>query len=476
MNLRAAIGRLSIRSRIQIYSVVLLVLLASLMSGIIWEVSNDLLHKQLESLGQETAFHVASKSATLIMAEDYYSLGEEVRQSAQTSHYIRYIFISDTSGRILAHTFDGGVPSALIERARQTQPSESPQSRQLTSNEGRLLEMTAPIEQGSLGSVHVGLSTSAARQYLAGKLAEVVLLTVLVCFVAALASGRIAKAITAPLQRLSVVADKIAAGQWQKQASCGGAPEVERLTTAFNAMTGTLTRNLDERERLLLELQQKEAVRAHLMERLLRAQEDERRRISRELHDETGQALASLMVTMRMLAEETDDPTYREVLLRSRDVAEGVLLGIRNLAVELRPPVLDDIGLIAALRRHLERLCTPLSLQWTLESEQEEWNLRSDVAVALYRIVQEGVTNIIRHAQAASLHLSFHQQNDWLCIELADDGRGVTEKQVAETERLGIQGMRERVELLGGRFTLSPAAGQGTLLRVEIPLTKETPL
>ena len=212
------------------------------------------------------------------------------------------------------------------------------------------------------------------------------------------------------------------------------------------------------------------------MERLLRAQEDERRRISRELHDETGQALASLMVTMRMLAEETDDPTYREVLLRSRDVAEGVLLGIRNLAVELRPPVLDDIGLIAALRRHLERLCTPLSLQWTLESEQEEWNLRSDVAVALYRIVQEGVTNIIRHAQAASLRLSFHQQNDWLCIELADDGRGVTEKQVAETERLGIQGMRERVELLGGRFTLSPATGQGTLLRVEIPLTKETPL
>ena len=191
MNIRAAVSRLSIRSRIQMYSVVLLVLLASLMSGIIWEVSNDLLRKQLESLGQETAFHVASKSAVMIMAEDYYTLGEEVRQSAQTSHYIRYIFISDTSGRILAHTFDGGVPSALIERARQTQPSESPQSRQLTSNEGRLLEMTAPIDQGSLGSVHVGLSTSAARQYLAGKLAEVVFLTILVCFVAALASGRV---------------------------------------------------------------------------------------------------------------------------------------------------------------------------------------------------------------------------------------------------------------------------------------------
>ena len=84
MNIRAAVSRLSIRSRIQMYSVVLLVLLASLMSGIIWEVSNDLLRKQLESLGQETAFHVASKSAVMIMAEDYYTLGEEVRQSAQT--------------------------------------------------------------------------------------------------------------------------------------------------------------------------------------------------------------------------------------------------------------------------------------------------------------------------------------------------------------------------------------------------------
>ena len=152
-----------------------------------------------------------------------------------------------------------------------------------------------------------------------------------------------------------------------------------------------------------------------------------------------------------------------------------MLLGIRDLAVELRPPVLDDIGLIAALRRHLERLCTPLSLQWTLESEQEEWNLRSDVAVALYRIVQEGVTNVIRHAHASSLRLRFQQQGTWLCMELADDGQGVSEKQPAETERLGIQGMRERVELLGGRFTLAPDSNQGTLLRVQIPLTKETP-
>ena len=210
-------------------------------------------------------------------------------------------------------------------------------------------------------------------------------------------------------------------------------------------------------------------VRRESVRSIVAGEERERTRLSRELHDETGQALASILLALRRLEASAGEQAVAPV----RELVLHTLEGVRRLAVELRPSVLDDIGLGPALESLAERLRVPDGPTLAVTVESERLDLTSEIETVLYRIAQEALTNAIKHADAAALHVDLVREEDGVRLRIADDGRGFAADDA--TDRLGLRGMRERVALLGGQLSIDTKPGAGTVLVATIPVPLQEP-
>lgn len=206
------------------------------------------------------------------------------------------------------------------------------------------------------------------------------------------------------------------------------------------------------------------------LQRVVTAQELERRRLARELHDETGQALTSILLGLRGLEEAGDPEELRKAVTEVRDLVRSTLQDVRQLAVELRPKALDDFGLVAALERLTQSFAEQTGLSVEFEPALPEGRLPPEVETALYRIVQESLTNIVKHARATRVSVVLTRKDDSVSVVVEDDGVGF-EPGRAREGGLGLVGMRERVGLLGGRVTVESRPGAGTTFVAEVPLT-----
>ncbi len=229
-----------------------------------------------------------------------------------------------------------------------------------------------------------------------------------------------------------------------------------------------------ENARLWEEVWQKEAVRRELLYRLMTAQEEERRRIARELHDEAGQALTSLLVSLRLMENAKSLEEVRSLVAGMREVVSGTLDAMHNLAVELRPSVLDDLGLVPALARYIQGCRARLGMTVDLEVVGlDSVRLPEAVETAIYRITQEAVTNAARHAGARHVSVVLERRGDTVVLIVEDDGEGFDMETVMAAQRqgrLGLSGMAERASLVGGRLTVESAPGAGTTVLLEVPI------
>ncbi|MEX2023945.1 MAG: GAF domain-containing sensor histidine kinase, partial [Thermoleophilaceae bacterium] len=203
------------------------------------------------------------------------------------------------------------------------------------------------------------------------------------------------------------------------------------------------------------------------LRRVVEAQELERRRLARELHDQTGQELTSVLLGLKAVEEATTDAERAEALGAVRGQVVETLRDVRRLAVELRPKALDDFGLVAALERLRDTFSEQTGMRVDLES-QIGGRLPSDVETALYRIVQEALTNIVKHAQASSISIVLTRSSRAVSAVIEDDGRGFTPD--SGGEGLGLLGMAERLALLGGKLKIESSRGAGTTIVAEVPL------
>jgi signal transduction histidine kinase len=203
------------------------------------------------------------------------------------------------------------------------------------------------------------------------------------------------------------------------------------------------------------------------MRRVVQAQELERTRLARELHDETGQALTSILLGLKPL-EDLVDAAARPAVAEVRALVVSTLQDVRRLAVELRPSALDDLGLVPALRR-LAQTVAETGLQVDLEAHIGDERLPEPVETALYRIVQEAVTNVAKHAGAEHLSITLMRKNGSVVAIVEDDGKGFDPER-ARSDGLGLVGMRERLALVGGTLRIEAAAGAGTTIAAEVPL------
>jgi signal transduction histidine kinase len=205
------------------------------------------------------------------------------------------------------------------------------------------------------------------------------------------------------------------------------------------------------------------------LRRVVGGQELERRRLARELHDETGQALTSILLGLRTVDEAADSADVRKAVADLRKLVVATLQDVRRLAVQLRPKALDDFGLVPALERLVQTFSETSGIQVDLEARLGDERLPAEVETTLYRIVQEALTNVVKHAEAQKVSILLVPRDGSVTAVIEDDGRGF-DPSLATADRLGLQGMRERVELHDGRLTVETASGSGTTLAVEVPL------
>lgn len=208
-----------------------------------------------------------------------------------------------------------------------------------------------------------------------------------------------------------------------------------------------------------------------LSRRVISIQECERGRVARELHDELGQLMTGLNFRLE-LAGASPDPSTQEHLSKARALVGELLSRVRNLSLDLRPGILDDLGLVPALRWLLGRhdgfeLAARVSLE---HSQQAEQRFNPDVETAAYRVAQEAVTNASRHAAASVVKVRVWTRSDALCLQVEDNGRGFDVVGPGQGAGSGLLGMGERTRQLGGRFSLESAPGHGTLVMVELPI------
>ena len=247
-------------------------------------------------------------------------------------------------------------------------------------------------------------------------------------------------------------------------------PEQIDLAGAIGRQVGVAIDAERQRQRLVAELAKREALRGQLLERALAAQEDERRRIARELHDEAGQSLTSLMIGLGLLEQESEPAAVTARTAELKQMADTVLEDLHRLAVDLRPASLDHLGLVPALRQYVELYRRQSGLDVQLEVVGlGSGRLPADVEITFYRVVQEALTNVLRHAQATQVGVLLEQRDEQVVAIVEDNGVGFDPEAAGENGRLGLFGMRERAEILGGTLTIESAPDQGTTIFVEVP-------
>jgi len=203
--------------------------------------------------------------------------------------------------------------------------------------------------------------------------------------------------------------------------------------------------------------------------RVVEAQELERRRLARELHDETGQALTSILLGLKPLEDALADHPAHTALAGLREQVVTALQDVRRLAVELRPAVLDDFGLVPALERLTESFAEQSDVRIDFHSALGEARLPPEVETALYRVVQESLTNIVKHANARNVSVSLARRPTGVAVVIEDDGVGFDQRTVRR-EGIGLLGMRERLALIDGRLEIESRPGAGTTLVAEVPV------
>ncbi len=248
----------------------------------------------------------------------------------------------------------------------------------------------------------------------------------------------------------------------------GGGPDVSGSFLLGVAEVVTATA---QGGRLRRSLEEKETQRSRLLQALLTAQEEERGRIARDLHDQIGQSLTAMLLGLDRQLERSAPAAdgARDELRRLRSLTAVTLADVRRIALDLRPSVLDELGLAAALRRFARELHERYGIAVTVLVEVPE-RLPAQVETVLYRVAQEALTNVVRHARAAEASIVVTVAGGFVQLVVEDGGVGFDPTALAPAERIGLIGMRERLELLGGGLRLESAPGSGCSVHGRLPL------
>ena len=457
----------SIRTKIMGIVVSLTLLLGAFVT---WQVRSQMegaLANELRNRGYSVAGDLALRSVDPILLDDAYALYQLLVDTKQNHPDVTYAFVLDPKGRVIAHTFEGNAfPTQLLQLATSGAFEDQRtgiQHLRFQSNEGVIHDFAAPILSGEAGVVHLGMSEQRLQSVIDALTRRIILTTGLVALVGILAAIALTWILTRPVLELIKTTEAVGSGDLSARAPRLADDEIGDLADAFNSMV----QDLEVSQRAL---QEKELARTRLLEKLITVQEEERKRIARELHDGIGQALISLMVNMKVATHITETEHRQERNNELRRSVADILDQVRLLSRELRPSVLDDLGLEAALKVFIDEF-TQLSPHVTVDLHCElAQRPPAVVEITLYRIIQEAMLNAARHSGGDTISVLVAQRPDRIQAIIEDNGHGFDVEAAQRSGRsMGLHAMRERAELIGGRVSFESSA-EGVSVYVDIPI------
>ncbi len=346
-----------------------------------------------------------------------------------------------------------------------------------------------------VGMLFVGIPEAPFAAMKEGTIKQYIYISLFGILLALAIAYTLSRKITGPLQRLTQTMQKVELGDLSQRFSSdlsAGRPsesglfrprpganhpppqaEIEILGNFFDRMMSSLQRNWEQNLELQASLEEKEKNRVKLLKKLIFVQEEERKRVARELHDGTSQSLTSLMLILKAIQKSDDIKEIRKLTETYREVLYNTLEEIQKISYELRPMTLDKLGIDEAIKRYIGDLLEHTNIKITYDNKECAFsNLDQEIETTVYRIVQETLTNAVRHSQAGNIEVVLRSDDRFVEMIARDDGRGFELEKVTKNweNALGILGMMERAALLMGELKIDSAPGKGTTVRLRLPL------
>ncbi len=486
----------SLRSKITISVVVPLILILGTFTTIEYARHEEAVLYNLSFLAAQTAQVIENSLQHEMLSRNLQGI-QEMLDAIGESQEMSVVFLMDTNGQVIFAPEGIGKGVQLDNRDPTCQPChrlppiERPSSVVVTLPDGaRVFRSMNPIEnlpacqechepaQRLIGLLLTDISMASIEAPLAADLQAKFLwgtMTILVTIVVVnLVMSRLV------LQRLERLAQTIAQfghGQRELRLPTRDSDEIGQLTRAFNDMGQRIEIEATENLALTEQLRHQSEQRGALLKRLITAQEDERKRVARELHDDLGQALAGLALqaeaTEKYIGSNPDRALSQ--LRQIKQLVNETIKRMYDLIMALRPSALDDLGLAAALNSRAQNILVGTGINFKLETEELTERLPSEIEITVYRIFLEALTNIIRHANANQVRITLTQRNSTFMGEITDDGSGFDPQSLRASRDspggYGLLSMHERVTQYGGHIEIASKPGEGTCIQVRIPIT-----
>lgn len=344
--------------------------------------------------------------------------------------------------------------------------------------EGRMIAAASPIRNTSWLLVTAQPEQPVlepAREFLG----KVIIIAAALIAIGMFIAWQMSSNITRPLHKLTAAASAIASGDYTTAVEVNRRDEVGKLGRAFNAMAVQVSKGKEELEKKIIETQQMNEQLRNLSAHLQNIREEERMHIAREMHDELGQFLTGLKMDIAWLNKKIsngeDSAAKREKLSEMTKLVDDAVIFVRRLAAELRPSILDDLGLIAALEWHSREFNRRFNIEVKFESKSPDLKTSELVATGLFRMYQESLTNVARHAEAKSVAATLEVVDDEIHLSITDDGKGFDTNNSGKRKTLGLLGMKERALMIGGTLEILSKPGNGTTVLICVPLRLESP-
>jgi len=455
------VKHVNIRTKIMGIVIGIALLLGAWMSFQTYETMQTNLREQLIKQGISTGHYISARSVDLIFTNDTFGLHQLIVNIVENNKDVRYAFILDSQGDLIVNSFGDLLPKKLIN-VNKIENNNQYNLETLDTEEGLIYDIAVPIFEGRAGTVRLGMSEAEIKKSLDKTMREMLLTTIVVVILGVLAAYFFTSLLAKPIIQMVETTKAVGKGNFNQKVNLSWYhDEITELGEAFNEMIDNLKKS--------------DQLRSNLLKKIITAQEEERNRIARELHDQTGQSLTSLLIGIKMLEESKDPEDIAGKAAQLRQLTNNTLEEIKDLALALRPSSLDDMGLEAALKRYIQDWSTKLGVDVDFQAfGMEGLYLQPEIRLTIYRVVQEALTNVAKYSQASEVSVVLECKEDNLIAIIEDNGVGfdveATFNSTMLEKKLGLQGMMERVNLIGGELTIESEPGQGTTIYVHINL------
>ena len=415
--------------------------------------------------------HISEDSMNFIAGGNYNKLNILLKNEVKNNKNILYIFYLNNRGAVTAHAFHKGFYLNIVGNILKKNNSQNKLYIVKYNNEiyGKILDTSFPVSNGRLGTVRVGISIDRMKDSFFSQESPLFFKNIVLILISSfifiyLIFKIIAWWFLTPVVKLYEATEKIKAGDYNVHTAAKGYDEIGKLSNSFNEMALILKEAEQERAK-------NEDLRKDFIKKIINAQEEERRKLSRSLHDRFGQFLSSLKIKLRMLDDYKDVVEVKNKIQQIRDnITEGFNL-VHAMAKNLRPSMLDEVGLINTVKQYAADVAknNPAIKIDFYPINLEDCRLDKNIEVNIYRIIQESVLNVISHACADSVTIILERYEGKIRGIIEDNGKGFGCCGEDDYEHLGIDGMKERAKLFGGELTVESEKNLGTVVKFYIP-------